>query len=326
MKNLFTTLLLAFLFPTMLSAQQPAQYSLYMLNKFNFNPAYAGLDNSLSFTGIYRKQWVGIPGSPETQNVNVHLPLYMFSGGAGFSVENETLGNWRQTSVLLSYNYQFDLNRVGVLSIGLSAGLLQRTLDGTSIRTPGGNYQEELNQIDHNESILQLPISEITGSSPAFNFGLYFQSEKFELGLSVLNLTEQAIDLNTLQFKPDRSFFLSAGYNLEISKKLELRPSILVKSNVTETQIDFSALFRYNENLFGGASYRGYSSNSTDAVAIIAGFKLSEKITLAYAYDLTLSKLNTVSSGSHEILLNYNFGKAIGKGKPPKIIYNPRNL
>lgn len=326
MKNLFTILVLSFTVLGTVAAQQPAQYSLYMLNKFNFNPAYAGLDNSISFTGIYRKQWVGIPGSPETQNLNVHLPLYMFSGGAGFSIENETLGNWRQTSVLFSYNYQLKLKGAGILSLGVSGGLLQRTLDGTKIRTPGGNYGEELNEINHNESILQLPISEITGSSPSFNFGVYFQGEKFEAGVSVLNLTEQAIDLNTLQFKPNRSFFLNAGYNFEISKKLVLYPSVLVKSNVTETQIDFSALFKYNDNFFGGASYRGYSSNSTDAVAIIAGFKLSEKITLAYSYDLTLSKLNTVSNGSHEILLNYNFGKAIGKGKPPKIIYNPRNL
>ena len=58
----------------------------------------------------------------------------------------------------------------------------------------------------------------------------------------------------------------------------------------------------------------------------MGGFKLSEKITLAYAYDLTLSELSQVSNGSHEIMINYNLGKALGKGKPPRIIYNPRNL
>ncbi|MFQ5447342.1 MAG: type IX secretion system membrane protein PorP/SprF, partial [Saprospiraceae bacterium] len=62
------------------------------------------------------------------------------------------------------------------------------------------------------------------------------------------------------------------------------------------------------------------------AIAVLAGFKLSESIKLAYAYDFTLSNLSTVSSGSHEIMLNYNLGKPIGKGRPPKIIYNPRSL
>jgi hypothetical protein len=90
--------------------------------------------------------------------------------------------------------------------------------------------------------------------------------------------------------------------------------------------MDFSLITRYNENIFIGASLRGYHSESLDAVALIGGFKLSEKITIGYSYDLTLSSLKTASNGSHEILLNYNLGKAIGKGRPPKIIYNPRSL
>jgi hypothetical protein len=99
-----------------------------------------------------------------------------------------------------------------------------------------------------------------------------------------------------------------------------------VKSNISQTQIDFSLTTRYNENIFVGTSFRGYHSESLDAVALIGGFKLNEKITIGYSYDLTLSNLSTVSNGSHEILINYNLGKPIGKGKPPKIIYNPRSL
>ena len=57
---------------------------------------------------------------------------------------------------------------------------------------------------------------------------------------------------------------------------------------------------------------------------ILAGIKLNEKITLAYSYDLTLSTLREVSDGSHEILINYNLGKPVGKGKMPPVIYNPR--
>ena len=83
---------------------------------------------------------------------------------------------------------------------------------------------------------------------------------------------------------------------------------------------------RYNENIFVGGSLRGYHGNSIDAVALMGGFKLSEKISIGYAYDLGLSRLKTVNSGAHEILLNYNLGAPIGQGKPPSIIYNPRSL
>ncbi|NJK84494.1 MAG: type IX secretion system membrane protein PorP/SprF [Saprospiraceae bacterium] len=57
-------------------AQQPSQYSLYMFNRMAYNPAYAGLDNSLSTTGVFRRQWVNLQGSPIAQHLNLHAPLY----------------------------------------------------------------------------------------------------------------------------------------------------------------------------------------------------------------------------------------------------------
>lgn len=318
-KNYTFLFFLAFL--NIALAQQPAQYSLYNLNKFNFNPAYAGLDNSLSLTGVYRTQWVGISGKPETQSINAHMPLYIISGGVGFEFEKETLGNWEQSKFMLAYNFQMPMGRSGLLSMGLSGGLIQRSLDGTKIITPEG----ELEPPDpHKDPIL--PATKEDGNTLAINFGAFYQNEKLEIGLSAMNLTEQAIELTTAAYTPERSYFFYLGYNLDINKSLTLNPSTLIKSNLLQTQMDFSVIIKYNDNIFGGASFRGYNSNSIDAVVLMAGFKLSEKITMAYAYDLTLSKLNTVSSGSHEIMLNYNLGKPIGKGKPPVIIYNPRFL
>ncbi len=315
------TLLFFIVLVNFATAQQPAQYSLYNFNKFNFNPAYAGLDNSLSLTGVYRSQWGGIPGKPVTQNVNAHLPLYVFSGGVGLEFESETLGNWEQSKFLLAYNFQLPISRTGMLSLGLSAGLIQRRLDGTKIITPEGAYEPDP---EHEDPIL--PVVSEEGNTLAVNFGAFYQDEKLEIGISAMNLTEQAIELTSLAYKPERSYFLYLGYNFDIGKSITINPSTLLKSTFQQTQMDFSVIVKYNSNIFGGASFRGYNSDSNDAIALMAGFKLSEKITLAYAYDLTLSKLNTVSNGSHEIMLNYNLGKPIGKGKPPKIIYNPRFL
>lgn len=316
------TLLFFLAFLNLALAQQPAQYSLYNFNKFNFNPAYAGLDNSLSLTGVYRTQWVGIPGKPVTQNVNAHLPLYIASGGVGLEFENETLGNWQQSKFLLAYNFQLPISRTGILSMGLSAGFIQRALDGSKIITPEGIYDPP--DPFHNDP--NLPEVKEDGNTLAVNFGAFYQDEKLEIGLSAMNLTEQAVELTTAAYKPERSYFFYLGYNIEMNKSFTINPSALVKSTFAQTQMDFSVIIKYNSNIYGGASFRGYNSNSIDAVVLMTGFKLSEKITIGYAYDLTLSKLSTVSSGSHEILLNYNLGKPIGKGKPPKIIYNPRFL
>jgi type IX secretion system PorP/SprF family membrane protein len=324
MKHIPITLAFCFL-TIMLYGQQPAQYSLFMMNKLNWNPAYAGLDNSLSLTGVYRSQWQGIEGNPVTQNVNMHMPLQMFNSGVGLILENDELGAERRINATLAYNYQIPVGRKGILSIGGNATIAQRGLDGSKIRTPDGEYTLDGSVLIHNDDLL--PVTEITANTTTFGAGIYYYSEKFEAGLSTRHINEPAVALNdnvSVQLK--RAYFFSAGANFDLGGSLTFHPSLLVQSDADQTQTDLAAIFRYNDNISGGASLRGYNSNSLDAVAFIVGFKLSENISMAYAYDLTLSALNQVSNGSHEIMLNYNLNKRIGTGRPPKIIYNPRSL
>ncbi len=304
-------------------AQQPSHYSMYMLNQFVWNPAYAGMDNSLSITGVYRSQWVGLEGSPVTQNINAHMPLYILSGGVGLNLENDQLGAQRLTKINLSYNFQRDLGS-GILSLGARAGIVQRSLDGSQILTPDGEYTEPGVPINHNDDLLSA--EEVSGSVNTFSVGVYYQSEKLEGGITVSNITEPSADLGNLKLQLVRHYFFTFGMHFDLSSSLTIHPSVLVRSDLIQTQTDFSTIVRYNDNIFGGASFRGYNSNSIDALVLLAGLKLSENITLAYAYDLTLSGLRTVNSGSHEIMLNYNLNKIIGAGRPPKIIYNPRSL
>ena len=320
MKQLFTALIL-FCFCFAVQAQQAPQYSLYMFNKLNYNPAYAGLDHSLSATGIYRKQWQGLEGSPTTQSFNVHMPLYIIGGGIGINLENDVLGAERLSTASLAYSWQRNLGN-GILSAGLSGGIVQRMLDGSKLRTPDGNYLEDVP--DHADNIL--PIGTETAIVPSFSAGAYYQTERFEVGIAARNLAEQSAKLGLLNLKLNRHYFFNFGLNFDISRSLSIHPSLLLKSDFIQTQAEISTIVRYNDNIFAGASFRGYNTNSMDAVVIMAGFKLSEKITLAYAYDLTLSDLSVVSNGSHEIMLNYNLNKRIGAGQPPRIIYNPRSL
>ncbi|MEM7101609.1 MAG: PorP/SprF family type IX secretion system membrane protein [Bacteroidota bacterium] len=308
---------------TSVFGQQAAQYSLYMFNKYNFNAAYGGLDNSLSATAVFRKQWLGFDGSPITQNINVHLPWYYASGAVGLNVENDILGAERNTSVTLSYNF---IGRVGEnsnFSIGVAGGLIQKMLDGTRLRAPDGEYEGNL--IDHNDDFI--PETRQSAIAPALHVGAYYKSELFEVGFSVANLLEPSASYalgSVTKIDFSRTFYLSFGYNLLLGEKLVIHPSLFVKSDLVQTQADFSALVRYNGNIFGGVSFRGYSKNTVDALVFMAGMGITEKITLAYAYDMSLSGLSGFNSGSHEIMLNYNLKKKIGGSVPSKIIFNPR--
>ena len=322
MKYFFTFFILCIGLTTF--GQQEGQYSLYMLNPYQTNAAYAGLDNSLSFTGVFRKQWVGLNGSPTMQNMNVHLPVYIIKGGVGLNLNNITYGAEQNLSATLSYAYHKEVGDIGILSIGAGGGFYQKSLDGTILRTADGEYRQG-EPINHNDAILtEVKESAIT---PIFNAGVYFQSERFEIGASSTNLIEPKVKINSnINFQLKRHYFFTMAYNWDISNMLTFQPSLMAKSDLNETQIEISTIMKYNDNIFGGVAFRGYNKNTIDAAAFLVGMKLSEKITLAYSYDLTLSSYNSVSNGSHEILINYNLNKIIGAGVPPRIIHNPRFL
>ena len=210
-----------------LAAQQTPQYSLYMLNQFGQNPAYAGLDNTLSATGVYRSQWVGLAGAPVTQIVNAHLPLHVISSGIGIQVENDISGASQRTAASFAYSYQLELNRNSRLSIGLSGGLIQQSLDGAILRTPEGTYEPDQNIIIHNDD--SLPLGKVSTNVPTFSAGVFYQGKKVEIGLGMLNLQESIINFTDLSLKLRRSYYLSASYNYELYRTLILKPSIDVK-------------------------------------------------------------------------------------------------
>jgi len=306
-----------------LTAQQPAQYSLFMMNKLNWNPAYAGMENSLVATGIYRSQWQGIEGNPITQNIGVHLPVNIISSGFGLNLENDELGAQSRTTGTAMFNYQLPLSRRAVLALGVSAGFSQRTLDGSKLRTPEGDYVA--GTIIHNDALL--PVTPISGNLMTYGAGVYFLSEQLELGFSVRHLTEPSAPLSdALSMQLNRAYFFNVQAHFDINSSITFHPAAIIRSDGVQVQTDLAALFRYNGNITAGASLRGYNSNSLDAAALIVGFKLNDHISVAYAYDFTLSAISQVSNGSHEVMLSYNLNRPIGKGRPPKIIYNPRSL
>lgn len=324
MKKLLTLILLICGGFVVLQAQQAPQYSLYMLNPYAYNPAYAGMDNTLVATGLYRKQWSNLSGAPETQHLNLHLPLYFISSGVGVKVENDRIGAHRTTQALLSYSFQRELGRNALLALGVSGGYLQYSLDGAKLRTPEGSY-EPAGIFLHNDPLL--PEGKISTGATVFEAGLYFQWKDLALGVATQPVFAPVLRAGTdgaFQLQPVRHFLGSVSYRFEAGRDLEIKPSVLLKSDITETQTEISTIIRWRENIFAGASFRGMRSSARDAIVILGGMRLNEKTTLAYSFDIPLSALEVANRGSHELLLRYDLNKPVGTGKLPPVIYNPR--
>jgi type IX secretion system PorP/SprF family membrane protein len=321
----FTTILLIIGVGSAVFAQQTPQYSLYMLNPYVFNPAYAGLENSLIVNAAYRKQWTDLSGAPETQHVNAHLPIYIVNSGTGIKLENDKIGAHRRTKALLSYSYQREINRNNILSIGFSGGYMQYSLDGKMLRAPEGTYEQTTGSFNHNDP--NLPEGKIQTGVPVFEAGIYWQSKRLEFGISSLPLYSPKTEIGsngTLQLQTKQYYGATIVGNFEVGENLLMKPGLMLKSDFVATQAEISTIFKYRDNIMTGASFRGFGNKSKDAIVLLFGLNLNDKTSFAYAFDFTLSPLRAANRGSHEILLKYNLNKPIGKGKLPPIIYNQR--
>lgn len=300
--------------------QQLSRYSMPWLDVVQFNPAYAGLDNSLSITGAYRSQWSNLDGSPVGQRFSAHLPIYFLNSGFGVEVERDELGARSFSSFSASYNYQI-VRGSTVFSLGLSGRYQQLGLDGGLLRTPDGIY-EDGSAIIHNDDLL--PTGNVSENTLSIGAGVYVQNENFEGGISARNLNSPVLGFEGLDYTLGRQYHGYLRARFDLLRRWEALPFAYAISDGSQTQLSGGVNLRYQENIFGGAAYRTGGADGPDAIVIMGGFNLSEKISVAYAYDVTMSTLRTVEDGSHEITVKYNLRKRIGAGVPPPVIYYPR--
>lgn len=310
MRKILLTATAAFIGISAFSQQDP-QFSHYMFDRLSINPGYTGIDNKICITGIFREQWAGFEGQPQTFLLNVHGPVKILRGGAGLSYYNDQLGFFKHNVARLSYAYHLPVGR-GLLGMGLSAGIISSALNPTWVA------------IDPVASDGAIPDASISQTTYDLGFGLYYKTDELYVGLSSTHLSES--DLNTLNVKNSRHYYVLAGYDFTINPQLKLRPSTRVESDGTSTQIDLNvnALFLLNDKsgVWGGLGYR-----VKDAVVPMFGYQQvmgSGMLKIGFSYDVTTSEIKDYSSGSIEGMVNYCFTV----DKPPVIqkSKNPRFL
>ncbi len=301
-------------------AQFSIQSSLSMVDLYNTNPAYGGMGFSLEGNLGYRRQWDLLPDSPKSFTMNLHAPLYKIHGGVGTVLTSVRSGAFSFNTVKFSYNYITDIN-IGLLSIGGRVGIGQMSISGDHLITPQGNYETGVN---HNDPILPNVLQ--SGVGFISDIGLFFRNKKIKAGISIVHLPNSNIQIGNINMNIPTYENIFFEYKILLASSLIITPSarMLIGNGKVQSDIFLGGII--NGNIFGGIGVRGYNSNSLDALNIIFGMRLDPRFTLYYGYDIGLSALKEVHSGSHEIILNYNLRREIGKRKKISIYYNPRYL
>jgi type IX secretion system PorP/SprF family membrane protein len=205
------------------------------------------------------------------------------------------------------------LNPTTNLSAGFAAGISKISIDRSK------------HDFDGNGD----PIDPATGSAlsgeifkvrPDLTAGLYLYSRDYFIGLSAQQIIPQK-----LQFADDATFanegkliphvFLHAGYRFLLTDDINAIPSLMVKyvngSSKNNVQPEANLKLQYRDLFWVGGSYR-----YQDGYAAMLGLNVGNTFNVGYSYDFTTTNLNTVSRGTHELMIGFLLGNKYSEKCP----------
>ncbi len=323
-----------------IAAQQRPYYTQYIMNNYIINPAVAGIENYWDAKASHRLQWVGLQDAPVTTYFTIHGPLkksdydresatsFHASGsnprgeaywrdytspdphsGVGFTILNDRTGPLNRFAMYGSYAYHQPLSPTTTLSAGVSVGFTNMSLDASKLNFGGTTVDPAV-----------ASSNVINRIKPDISAGLWLYSKNYFLGIAAQQIVPQNIAFsdNTVYLQNGKllpHIFVSAGYRMQLSDDVSFLPSMLLRYiSPLPLGFDVNAKFQYQDLVWAGASYR-----YQDGFAAMVGINLNRNINIGYSYDVQTSSLNTVSKGTHEILIGFLLGNRYGD-------WCPRNL
>jgi len=300
---------------SLLQAQQEEQYTMFMLNKLEYNPAYAGVDAPVTINAMTRNQWIGFEGAPSTQKINADFTLSHERVGMGFSLSHTKIGISNNLRFAANYAYRVQINE-GYLGFGLNA----------SLKYWNTNYRDKRlfssTDISMDSSI---PTEVESSFSPNFGIGIYYKSNKFYFGASLpnmLNIHQTTIGDKRIPLD-NHHYYLMSGYQIKLNDLFFLTPQVLLKYvKGAPFDADINLMTTYDNKYKLGLGYRlggnilkGYGESAD----IMVGLPVSKVLFFGLSYDMSMSKLKNYNNGSIEAIIQYRISK-----KSPVTSINPR--
>ncbi len=280
-----------------------------------FNPGAAGEYQFTSITGIYRDQWSGIIGRPQSQDLIINFKGINNRFGFGFSLHRYSIGIQESVDINGIYAYKIRLGN-GVASMGIQMSYRNFVNDFTS------NSLITIDGFENDPSIEQVRFQ-----SSIFNVGLgfYYKTKQYYFGLAAPRMFRSDLDaiITNSVSKESRHYYVMAGLELELNNEWKFQPQALYKyAENAPYDIDITGMFSYQDQMHMGVNLRtgGSQSSLLESIDLLMGLKLKNSLYIGVAYDFTLTEIREFENGSFEVLISYD----LGTNKGPDKIQNPR--
>lgn len=285
-----TALCLSF---TSAKAQETSLFTQYYLNPYFFNPSFAGSHGYGIAHLIYRNQWAGFEGAPETFMGTWQMPVTE-TMGLGARIYRDNTGIFRRTGGQASYAFGVKFSENSHLRFGLSAGVENNNIDFSQLSF-ADQMDPALYTFDNSWAV--------DGS-----FGVHYVNGNLTVGFAMPQLLKRNVTVES-----DNSLFAyanhtvtSLAYRVDFGGNMSLEPLVLFKiGSYGNYQIDGTLIAKYDNRFWGGFMYR-----TEYGFAVTAGASW-KNFDFGYAYEVAQGDLGAYSNGSHEIVLAYHLGRNI---------------
>jgi type IX secretion system PorP/SprF family membrane protein len=338
-----TLILVAMMASVMGISQQRPHYTQYILNNYILNPALSGIENYVDLKISTRDQWVGLNGAPKTSYLSVQGPIgkkdyrtsttsfeipgqnprgrYYWENytaaephhGIGMILMSDKTGSFNRFTANLSYAYHIGLTPTTNLSAGISGGITQVSIDKSKQDFDGTG--------DPFDPATGMAMEgEINRIRPDVSAGLWLYSRSYFIGVSAQQVVPQKLVFADdtgipMQGRLVPHMFFTAGYRFLLGDNINAIPSLMVKyisgSSIKGFQPEMNLKMQYQDLFWVGGSYR-----YENGYAAMAGLNVKNTFNVGYAYDFTTTALNTVSSGTHEIMIGFLLGNKYSEKCP----------
>lgn len=289
-----------------LRAQQIGIYSHEFYKPMISNPAFTGNDESINAMLISRSQWIDFKNAPQLNIFTLDGMLTNKKMGIGLDLFSDKKGISNKIGGNIYYSYWLKINDNSKLKFGIALGIIDHTLH-------------------YSEAIVEDPSDPfITGTSQREtsingNVGLGFVWKKLDVGVSVPQLLGNTLEYqdNTSgksYYSPARHYQGSLKYKFLISenRQISLTPLTMVHFLPnTPIQYDVNLNLEWKDKFWIGATYK-----SDYAVSANAGVCIKKKFYVGYSYDFIIGNIGKYSGMSHELMLNFVFGKTKQNNEP----------
>ncbi len=330
MQKLFTKFILVIfgvlLCNKMLLAQDPS-FSQFYNQPIQNNPAFAGINDGLRLSALYRNQWTKIPGKFNTFACAADVEALNYGGGLGITASSDVEGEGLLTTQNIGFDYAYRITlkpRDFMVQVGFETSVFTQKLDDSKLV-----FSDQLDPrygVIYTTATGAAPTPDISKSFVDFTVGgalvknWYFRrlNSKYKItsnfGMAFHHITRPEQSLMGLdaklpiKFSAQGNVIFPIGYSLSGKYNGLLVPAFLYEAQDHFNQLEIG-MNAVKSPIFGGLFFRSKSfpgvTKDVDALIADIGMEVpmgnSTVMKVCYSYDITINRIGSSAPGAHEI-------------------------